>query len=112
MEKTMRNENSGLSPKLREFGPIRVLNLMEVKRDLQTVVLSLESDTMAPESNTSGFVAVTPATEILEADGDLRAFKFALGFIYGEMVKRGHHETGFIRARFGHGAFVIDGCVA
>lgn len=109
---TMKNENSGVSPKLREFGPIRVLNLMEVMRDGQTVVLSLGSDTMAPESLTGGFVAVTQATEILPLDANLRTFKFALGFTFGELMKRGQHQTGFIRARLHNGAYLIDGCVA
>lgn len=112
MLETMRNENSGVSPKLREFGPIRVLDLMEVKRDLQTVVLSLESDTMAPERDTRGFHGVTPETWIPVAEADLRAFKRALGFTWGELHKLGLSETGYIRARFGHESIVFDGCVA
>ena len=111
METTMRNENSGISPKLREFGPIRVLDLMEVTRDGRTVVLSLESDTMAPERSTVGYLSVTRSTEIMPVDANLRTFKEALGFAYGELYKSGDHERGFIRARLHNGAFVVDGCI-
>lgn len=81
---TMRNENSGVTPKLRTYGGIRGVTLARETRANGGVTLDLSTPTMAVASHTSGYYVSglhKPHTFAL-ADSDTRDYQFALGMAY------------------------------
>ena len=81
---TMRNENSGVTPKLRTYGGIRGVTLARETRANGGVTLDLSSPTMAVATHTSGYyVAGLHKPHMFDlADSDTRDYQFALGMAY------------------------------
>lgn len=81
---TMRNENSGVSPKLRTYGGIRGVTLARETYANGGATLDLASPTMAPATHTHGYYVAglhTPHTFPL-AGSDTRDYQYALGMAY------------------------------
>jgi hypothetical protein len=81
---TMRNENSGVTPKLRTYGQIRGVTLSRETRANGGVTLDLSSPTMAIATHTSGYyVAGLHKPHMFDLVGsDTRDYQFALGMAY------------------------------
>lgn len=81
---TMRNENSGIDPKLRTYGGIRGVTLVRETHANGGVTLDLSTPTMAIASHTHGYYVAglhTPLTFALK-DSDTRDYQRALGAAY------------------------------
>lgn len=81
---TMRNENSGISPKLRTYGAIRGVTLARETAANGGCTLDLSSPTMAVAAHTSGYYVAglqKPLTFALKG-ADTRNYQRALGAAY------------------------------
>jgi hypothetical protein len=81
---TMRNENSGVTPKLRTYGQIRGVTLSRETHANGGVTLDLSSPTMAIATHTHGYyVSGLHKPHMFNlADSDTRDYQFALGMAY------------------------------
>ena len=81
---TMRNENSGISPKLRTYGGIRGVTLSRETSANGGCTLDLASPTMALASHNSGYyVAGLQKPHTFDLKGsDTRNYQYALGMAY------------------------------
>lgn len=81
---TMRNENSGVTPKLRTYGQIRGVTLARETRANGGVTLDLSSPTMAVATHSHGYyVAGLHKPHMFPLTGsDTRDYQYALGMAY------------------------------
>lgn len=81
---TMRNENSGVTPKLRTYGGIRGVTLSRETSANGGVTLDLSTPTMAIASHKTGYyVAGLHKPHMFDLkDSDTRDYQFALGMAY------------------------------
>lgn len=81
---TMRNENSGVTPKLRTYGQIRGVTLARETRANGGVTLDLSTPTMAVATHSHGYyVAGLHTPRMFPLIGsDTRDYQYALGMAY------------------------------
>lgn len=88
---TMRNENSGVSPKLRTYAAIRAITLHKFTYTGTGGTLDLSSDTIAPADKTTGYwVAGTTQAHIIPLPSDVRPFQRALASVYTALQGTGY----------------------
>lgn len=82
--KTMRNENSGITPKLRTYGAIRGVTLARETYAHGGVTLDLSSPTMAVDAHTTGYyvAGLHKPVEFPLKGSDTRNYQYALGVAY------------------------------
>lgn len=81
--KTMQNENSGISPKLRTYGQIRSVTLQKMALE-GCGTLDLAAETMGPATHTSGYYVggLSEAHTFPRVGSDVRNYQRGLGKAY------------------------------
>lgn len=81
---TMRNENSGITPKLRTYGAIRGVTLNRETHANGGVTLDLSSPTMDVDKHTTGYyvAGLHKAVTFPLKGSDTRNYQYALGVAY------------------------------
>lgn len=82
--KTMQNENSGISPKLRTYGQIRSVTLQNMVIRNGGGTIDLADPTMGPAQHKTGYYVggLAPAHTFARVGSDVRNYQRGLGLAY------------------------------